>query len=185
MTNKDNARIQKEIETVLFLAKHPMTLADIQKVVAYEADQILNAIKELKEIYKDRGVQLLEIANGYQLTTRKEYASVVDRFVHSPMEVRLSPAALETLAIIAYRQPVSRSEIESIRGVNSDAVLKSLLDKELVSDLGKSDLLGKPTVYGTTPKFLEHFGLRSIEALTPLPGLEFKLPEPKGELQTQ
>jgi segregation and condensation protein B len=174
--------IQKEIETVLFLAKHPMTLADIQKVVAYEPDQILNSIKELKEIYKDRGIQLSEIANGYQLTTRKEYAAVVERFVHSPMEVRLSPAALETLAIIAYRQPVSRAEIESIRGVNSDAVLKSLLDKELVEDLGKSDQLGKPMVYGTTPKFLEHFGLRSIEALTPLPGLEFKLPEPKAEL---
>lgn len=168
------SKIEKEIETLLFMAKNPLQIADIQEVLGCDQAQILEAIKNLEHHYNDHGIQLIEVAHGLQLVTRKEYAPIVDRLVHSPVEVSLTPASMESLAIIAYKQPCSKSEIESIRGVNSDAVIKSLLDKGLIEELGKSDALGKPTVYGTTLEFLKHFGLKDLSGLLPLQEVQSK-----------
>lgn len=164
--------VAKAVETMLFVAKNPLQLADFVSILEFSQEQIEQAIKTLQEHYQHHAIQIIEVANGYQMTTRKDYAHLVEKFLNSPTEVSLTPAALEALAIIAYRQPVSKGDIEAIRGVNSDAVIKSLLDKGLVEDLGKSNSLGRPTVYGTTDEFLKHFGLKDLQNLLPVPGLD-------------
>jgi segregation and condensation protein B len=177
--------LKNKIETLLFMAKTPLTVKDFQEVLKEDKKLIETCIEQVMEIYQQRALQIIQVAGGYQLTTRKEYFDVVDSFAKSPVEVALSAAAMETLAIIAYRQPISRREIENIRGVNSDAVVKSLSDKRLIAELGKGDALGRALVYGTSDFFLKHFGLNSLKELPPEAGMNFQLPLKKELIEEE
>ncbi|WP_416149655.1 SMC-Scp complex subunit ScpB [Salipaludibacillus sp. HK11] len=128
-------------------------------------------LAELKEMYhsNNRGIQLVELAGGYQLTTKKEHAIYFKRLIQSPTSATLSQAALESLAIIAYKQPVSRVEVEDIRGVKSERPIRTLNGKGFIKEVGRADRTGRAILYGTTKFFLEQFGLQSVEELPPLP----------------
>jgi segregation and condensation protein B len=156
------------VEAILFASETPLTPAEIARAsgdltpVAVE-----EAISELCREYdaEERAFQIYPLADGYQILTRPEFTSYLERFDSVTRTSRLSRAALETLAIIAYRQPVSRLEIEELRGVNVAGVLRSLQERGLIDVVGRAEGLGRPHLYGTTRKFLEHFGLRSLEDL--------------------
>jgi segregation and condensation protein B len=156
------------VEALLFASDAPLTAADLARAdEALDEDLVEAAIQELRADYDraERAVQIYEIAAGYQLLTRPEFARYLERFATVPQAGRLSAAALEALAITAYRQPIGRAEIEEIRGVASSGVLRTLQDRGLIDVAGRGEGLGRPLLYGTTPRFLEHFGFRSLDDL--------------------
>ncbi len=156
------------IEALLFASEAPLTTADMAC-----ADETLDeatveaAIHELKREYEESGraFQIYEMAGGFQVLTRPDFAPYLERFDTVVHTARLSTAALEVLAIIAYRQPIGRAEIEEIRGVGSSGVLRTLQERELITPVGRGEGLGRPLLYGTTSRFLEHFGFRGLEDL--------------------
>lgn len=161
-------RHSRMIEALLFASEAPLTAADLARAdETLDEDQVEALLAELQQEYEAEGraFTITEIAGGYQLLTRPEYAHVLERYHTVPVSSRLSGAALETLAIIAYRQPVGRAEVEEIRGVGAGGVLKTLLERNLVEVVGRGEGLGRPLLYGTTRYFLEHFGFRSLEEL--------------------
>lgn len=161
-------RLTQIVEALLFASDAPLTAADLARVdERLDEDTVTAVIEELRLEYdrSERSFQVAEIAGGYQLLTRPEFDLVLDRFETVPRPSRLSVPALEVLAIVAYRQPLGRAEIEEIRGVQSTAVLRTLQDRELIEPVGRGAGLGRPLLYGTTPRFLEHFGFRSLEDL--------------------
>ena len=163
--------IKGAIEAILFVSEKPVVLDDFKKVFETVAPaEIKKIIQVLKEEYeqRDSGTHVVEIAGGYQMLTSPKYASYLKEFFKTKHKEKLSKPALETLAIIAYKQPVTRAEIEIIRGVNSDGVVAHLLDKELIKAVGRKDVPGKPFLYGTTKQFLEYFGLKSLDNLPKL-----------------
>ena len=167
----DRETVVKAVEAVLFASPEPVPLARLEQVFAPEGlsrSDLVGALRALEDALADRGIELREVAGGYQLRTRPEMAPFLAR-LEVPRPVRFSRAALETLAIVAYRQPVTRAEVEEVRGVDCGGVLRSLLEKGLVRILGKKDVPGRPLLYGTTRRFLEVFGLSS---LTELPSLK-------------
>lgn len=156
------------IEALLFASEAPLSAADLARIdETFDEERVEGLIAELRQEYaaEERAFDIVEIAGGYQILTRPEFAHVLEKYDTVPLNARLSPAALETLAIIAYRQPVGRAEIEDIRGVGSGGVLKTLLERGLVEVVGRGEGLGRPLLYGTTRFFLEHFGFRSREEL--------------------
>jgi len=158
------------IECLLFVSEEPLTLEKIKAVLpSVDIKDIKEAIQNLADEYEQsqKGIYLAEVASGYQLRTRPEYAEWIRKFFQ-PSPQRLSTAALETLAIVAYKQPVMRSEIENIRGVDAGGILRMLLDRKLVKLLGRKELPGRPLLYGTTRYFLEIFGLKDISDLPTL-----------------
>lgn len=161
-------RLTQIIEALLFGSDAPLSAADLAKVdERLDEDTVQAVIEELRSEYDgtERSFSIYEVAGGYQLLTRPEFVSVLERYETVPQPARLSAPALEVLAIIAYRQPIGRAEVEEIRGVSSSGVLKTLQDRHLVEAVGRAEGLGRPLLYGTTPKFLEHFGFRSLEDL--------------------
>lgn len=158
------------VEALLFVSGDPLTLRDLVKATEWDEDAVLSALRELKQRYEDSdsGIQCTEVANGWQLTTKPEYAHIIGKLL-APNANRLSKAALEVVTIVAYRQPCTSADIEAIRGVSSDGVLKTLLERELLADVGRRQTPGRPILYGTTDAFLHYFGLASIDALPPLP----------------
>jgi segregation and condensation protein B len=161
-------RRSRLIEALLFASEAPLSASDLTRADdTLDEEQVEALLAELKQEYEaeDRAFGLYEIAGGYQLLTKPEYAPVLQRFDTVPLNTRISSAALETLAIIAYRQPVGRAEIEEIRGVGAGGVLKTLTERNLVEVVGRGEGLGRPLLYGTTRFFLEHFGFRSLEEL--------------------
>ncbi|MDE8562445.1 SMC-Scp complex subunit ScpB [Anoxybacillus rupiensis] len=162
------------IEGLLFAAGDGgLSLKQIAIVLEISEEQAISVLDELKADYSkaDRGIQLIELAGVYQLATKKEHAPYLKKLVEAPGSSSLSQAALETLAIIAYRQPITRAEIEEIRGVKSDKPLQTLIAKALVKEIGRAEGTGRPILYGTTKEFLDYFGLKTIEELPPLPEL--------------
>ncbi len=156
------------VEAVLFASDAPITAGEIARADEHlDEDQVEMALRQLQAEYDDaeRSFQIVEVAEGYQIMTRAEFAPYLERFDNVPRPSRLSGPALETLAIIAYRQPLGRVEIEYIRGVGAQGVLRTLLDREMIEAVGRAEGLGRPVLYGTTRKFLEHFGLKSLEDL--------------------
>ncbi|MGH7477045.1 MAG: SMC-Scp complex subunit ScpB [Longimicrobiales bacterium] len=154
------------IEALLFASDAPLSAADLAKVDEdLDEDRVGAAVDALRVEYEEHGraYQIYEVGGGYQLMTRPEYAPYLERFDTVPQPARLSAPALEVLAIIAYRQPIGRIEIEEIRGVGSSGVLRTLQDRGLVEVAGRGQGLGRPLLYGTTRLFLEHFGYRTIE----------------------
>ncbi|MDI6782622.1 MAG: SMC-Scp complex subunit ScpB [bacterium] len=171
------AEVKPIIESLLFVADEPLSIRKIKQVLD-EVDEstIRHSLAQLKEEYNQSGraIQIVEIANGYQFATRPSYAEWVNKLVQSTTKFRLTKPALETLTIIAYRQPVMRAEIESIRGVDSGGVIQTLLEKKLIRVTGRKEVVGRPLLYGTTQEFLDHFGLRN---LSDLPTIEEVVPE--------
>ena len=157
------------VEALLFGADGPLRLDRLAEVLEVERSVAVAAVEALAAEYEaqPRGFFLQEVAGGYQLRTRPEFAEYLRRLGRT-RPFKFSRPALETLAIIAYRQPVTRTEVEYLRGVDSGSVLKTLLDKHLVRILGKKDVPGKPAIYGTTREFLELFGLPDLAALPTL-----------------
>jgi segregation and condensation protein B len=162
-------RLKTILESLLFITKKPVTLEELQSVTGVDIKLIEKTLYDLIVEYDGRGVNIVKIAGGYHMVTRPENVDFVDKLIHSPIETTLSNAALETLAIIAYKQPVTRLNIENIRGVNSDGVVDTLIDKRLIKEIGKSEGLGRPILYGTTVDFLRHFGLKDLKDMSPLP----------------
>jgi segregation and condensation protein B len=161
-------RLTQIIEALLFASDAPLTPADLARVdEQLDEDTVEAVIQELRSEYEstERSFQVYELAGGYQILTRPEFVTVLERYDTVPQPSRLSNSALEVLAIIAYRQPLGRAEVEEIRGVGSSGVLRTLMDRNLIEAVGRSEGLGRPLLYGTTTKFLEHFGYRSLEDL--------------------
>ena len=156
------------IEALLFASETPLSAADLARADSdLDEERVEALIAELRLEYDrdGRAFSIFEIAGGYQLLTRPEFAAVLERFDAVPVATRLSAPALETLAIVAYRQPVGRAEIEEIRGVGAGGVLRTLQERALIEVVGRGEGLGRPLLYGTTSAFLEHFGFRSLEDL--------------------
>ena len=160
-------RIKNIIESLLLVADEPLTIDRIKNILDQaEKKEIENALEELSSEYENRkgGFFLREVAGGYQIRTRPEYREWIKRLIQ-PKPLRLSKAALETLAIIAYKQPIIRNDIEHIRGVNCGGILRMLLERKLVRVLGRKAIPGRPLVYATTKQFLEVFELKNLEDL--------------------
>lgn len=166
--NGDEPDSKALLESVLFIASGPVSpnrLAMALDVSTYRINQLLD---ELTADYATRGLRLQRTGDGVQLTTAPEASAAVERFLGLELTTRLSQAALEVLAIVAYMQPITRPQIDQIRGVNSDGALRSLLSKGLIEEVGRMETPGRPILYGTTPDFLQHFGLSMLEEMPPL-----------------
>jgi segregation and condensation protein B len=157
-----------KIEAMLFVSAEPVPVVQLSAALDVTVSVVERGLKELDESLSTRGLRLQRNAGRVQLTTAPELAPLVELFLGLEATTHLSRAALETLAIIAYQQPCTRPQVDSIRGVNSDAMMKSLLSKGLVQESGRTDGPGRPILYSTTPEFLQHFGLSSITELPPL-----------------
>lgn len=162
------------IEALLFVTDEPLPIKKLQQITGQAETEIQVALEEIEEDLKehDHGILLKEIAGGWRFYTNPKYVVHVERLVLSSEFRRLTQASLETLAVVAYRQPITRADISSIRGVNIDSVLSNLIAKRLVAEVGKEDSPGHPTLYGTSKKFLESFGLKDISELPPLQDFE-------------
>ena len=180
----ESGEIKQIIENLLFITDRPLKPSRIAEVVEHiSSKRVLEIIEELAKEYVDSGraIRILEIGGGYQMCTKPEYGRWVRRLYNEKMTTRLSNAALETLAIIAYKQPVTRAEMEVIRGVDVAAPLEKLLERGLVRVLGKRDTIGHPMVYGTTDEFLRLFGLNKISELPDLQVFAAKQVQEKQE----
>ncbi|HEY9076967.1 MAG TPA: SMC-Scp complex subunit ScpB [Anaerolineaceae bacterium] len=165
--------IAAQIEALLFVAPGAVTPGQIAEALGCKLETVEEGLNTLERIYEQRrGLCLQKHGGRVQLTTKPEMANLVERFLGLEATARLSRAALETLAIIAYRQPITRPGVDAIRGVNSDGVLKSLLNKGLLQEVGRSEGPGRPILFATTSDFLQHFGLKSIDELPPFENLE-------------
>ncbi len=160
-------KLQSAIEALLFSSDQPLPLTLLCEALETGAAEAGEALRLLGEEYaaRDAGVELREIAGGWMLVTTPEHAEWVGRMLRGKRKLRLSRAALESMAIIAYKQPVTKSEVEAIRGVDSSAVLATLLERNLVTIRGRSKVVGRPLLYGTTQEFLEYFGLKDLSEL--------------------
>jgi len=160
----------KIIEALLFASSEPLTQSRVNLVFIDDAPQLSDLIPLLIEEFEkeQRPLKIQDVAGGYQITTKPEYETWVRRVLNKSSKLALSQAALETLAIIAYKQPVSRFEIEAIRGVDSTGVLKTILDRTLIKIKGRDEGPGRPLLYATTETFLEHFGLNKISDMPKL-----------------
>ena len=159
--------IKNIIESLLFVAEDPLTIDSIKKVLdSTDSNAIRNVLNELSSEYEARkgGFFLREVAGGYQIRTRPEYSQWIKRLLR-PNPLRLSNAALETLAIVAYKQPVIRSDIEHLRGVDCGGILRMLLERKLIRVVGRKEIPGRPIIYTTTKKFLELFELKDLRDL--------------------
>ena len=175
LENKPPDEIKRIVEALLFAVQEPISVRKICEVVEdVEAKEIREVIQQLREEYDthDRVFQIEEIANGFQLLSRPEYHEWISKIRKKSGESKLSQQALETLSIIAYKQPIIRAEIEAIRGVQSGQMIRTLIEKGLVKITGRDEVLGRPLLYGTTTKFLDHFGLKSIKDLPKVEDLE-------------
>ena len=176
--------LQKIIETLLFITDRPVKVSRLVDVIENtNAKEVREAITKLQDMYTVRGsaIQIMEIAGGYQMCTKPEYGRWVRRLYNEKMTTRLSNAALETLAIIAYKQPLTRAEMEAIRGVDVAGPLEKLLDRGLVRVVGRKETIGHPMVYGTTDEFLRMFGLNKVTELPDLQVFAAKNLEDKQE----
>jgi len=162
-------KIKAIIEAVLFAAGRTVTEEELILALEIDKKQIEEIIRNMQEEYKERGIEIIKIDDGYQLCSKKEYYEYIYPILDKRAKPNLSQAALETLAIIAYNPRATRAEIEAIRGVNSDGTIYKLLDYGLIEDAGKADLPGKPTTYKTTAEFLKMFGYESLAKLPELP----------------
>ena len=166
--NETTLSLQAQVESLLFVATEPIPLARLADVLGVEIDQVEQVLLILNHEYAGRGVRIQRKGKRVQMVTAPEASDLVRRLLGLELTGKLSPAALETLAIVAYRQPVTRAQIEAIRGVSSDSVLRTLINRGLVEELGRLDQAGRPIIFGTTFDFLQQFGITSLDQLPPL-----------------
>lgn len=153
------------LESILFVASGPVSLHRLARTLETTPATVRSLLLSLEESNHERGLRLQWSGNDVQMTTAPQASEVIERFLGLEVTSRLSQAALEVLAIVAYMQPATRPQIDDIRGVNSDAALRTLLSKGLIEEVGRMDTPGRPILYGTTPDFLQHFGLASLDEL--------------------
>lgn len=159
------------VEALLFVASAPVTASQLGDALELDTKTVENVLKELEQSYSNqRGISIQWHGGRVQLTTAPEFGEDVERFLGLEATQRLSKAAIETLAIIAYRQPVTRPGIDAVRGVSSDGVIKSLLSKGLIQEVGRAEGPGRPILFSTTAEFLQHFGMSSLSQLPPYEG---------------
>lgn len=156
------------LEGLLFVASEPVTVEQLASALDQETEMVEQGLGQLQETLKTRGIRLQRQGRKVQLVSAPELTAPIETFLGLSATSKLSTPALETLALIAYRQPITRPEIEAIRGVNSDGVLRTLISKGLIEEVGRLDTVGHPTLFGTTFEFLRYFGLEQIEDLPPL-----------------
>lgn len=171
----ENEQVKGIIEAILFVSGKPVTIKKLQYVFGIDLHTIEDKLAELITEYENRpnnGLTIIEIAGGFQMVTRKDHAPWLKRLYGTKKIKRLSNAALEVLAIVAYKQPITRSEIDEVRGVNSSGISKALLETELIKIVGRKEVIGRPLLYGSTEDFLEYFGLRSLDDLPDLSEIE-------------
>lgn len=161
--------MKKAVEALLFAHGQPLSAAKISNLLEIPEESVLTLIAKLMEDMdnNDRGLTVIEVAGGFQLCTKPELISIVEKLAHV-QEMRLSSAAMETLAIIAFRQPITRQEIEAVRGVNADKMVSNLLERGFIKEMGRKEAIGRPILYGTTEQFLQCFGLKDLHDLPPL-----------------
>lgn len=167
MENKEKISV---LEALLFLSGELLLISAIKDVIELPEPEIKRLMEELMAEYKNRntGLLIVEIANGYQMVTNPQYADWVKKFRSIHISSKLSVPALETLAIMAYKQPIIRAEIEQLRGVNSDSAIRTLLERRLIKIMGRKEVPGRPFLYGTTREFLQYFGLKDLTELPTL-----------------
>ena len=190
MSEKEEVRggsLKGRIEAILFVAGEAVSLKDMAKALAVGEKELKSALEEIgsEYDYEQRGFMLKRFGDKVQLATRPLYAEDVLRLLQPVQQQSLSQAAMETLAVVAYKQPVTRAEVEQIRGVKCDYSLQSLMIKGLIREVGRKDTIGRPILFGTTDDFLSHFGLRDLEELPPMPEMEKEtdgIPEDSEEL---
>lgn len=165
---QDREQIKKALECVLFMATRPLPLEEVARILQIPLDEALMLLNELAVDYERRsGLTIVEVAGGWRMVTKPEFANYIAR-LHPLQRVRLSRGSFEVLAIIAYNQPITRPEIEQLRGVDSSSAIQSLLEHGLIQVVGYRETLGRPRLYATTQRFLELFGLKSLEDLPPI-----------------
>lgn len=170
-------RLKAALECMLFVTPQPLTIKQIAEALDLDEATVEKALQDLRMDYASgRGLQILHIAGGFQMCTKPEFVDCITALL-KPTRTRMSRAALETVAIVAYRQPITQPEIDAIRGVNSDGVVKTLMEKQLIAQVGRKDSPGRPILYGTTPEFLNHFGLSDLSHLPELTDVELPAPD--------
>jgi segregation and condensation protein B len=166
--NQTPLNIPAALEALLFISPEPVTPAQLGLTLEISNSAVEEGLKQLEVELNWRGLRLQRSSGRIQLTTSPEFADIIERFLGLEATTHLSRAALETLAIVAYQQPVSRPQVEAIRGVSSDGVMRSLLGKGLIQEVGRAEGPGRPILYGTSVDFLQHFGLNSLTELPPM-----------------
>lgn len=174
-----DAQLKAALECMLFVSPQPLVLKHVAKSLNLDELEVDRVMHELRLDYADRGLQIIRIAGGYQMCTRPEYAEFISALL-KPERTRLSQAALETVAIVAYKQPITQPEIEAIRGVNSDGVLKTLIDRGLVKQAGRRETVGRPMLYTVTDEFLSYFGLNDLTQLPEIDAVATMVPTEPG-----
>jgi len=178
-----NERLMGIIESILFVSGEAIPVSSLADALGHGEEAVNQALMDLEQacLADDRGLQLKRYADQVQLVSKADYATYVERVLQPIQRQSLSQSALETLVIVAYRQPVTRQEVEAVRGVKCDYSLQSLVQKGLVRDAGRKETLGRPILYATTDQFLSHFGLVTLKDLPELPGM----PKNQGGEQLQ
>lgn len=166
--------IKAALEAIMFVNGEPLSLKLAAEILSIDKKELYKYFQELKADYEDdcRGLKLLEANNTFQLVTKHDYAVYIGRLGGAPKEKKLSKAALEVLAIIAYKQPITKSEIDSIRGVKSERILEGLSKKELIEEKGRAEAIGRPILYGTTEAFLRYMGIEKLKELPDIDSIE-------------
>ena len=159
-------KLRATVESLLFITNEPLTIAQIAELAEIEEDDVADVLDWLQEDYSDnsKGIGVMKLGDGYIMAIKQDYLPYVEK-LYRPQMSTLSMAALETLAIIAYKQPVTRGEVELIRGVKADKIVQNLIAKELIEEKGRKDAPGRPILYGTTRKFLQYFNIESLDQL--------------------
>ena len=167
----EEGNLQGRIESILFVAGEAVAIPDLARALRIGEDALNRELDRISSAYdyEQRGFMLKRFGNNVQLATRPLYADAVVRLLQPVQQQSLSQAAMETLAVVAYKQPVTRAEVEQIRGVKCDYSLQSLIYKGLIQEVGRKDTIGRPILFGTTDEFLSHFGLRELADLPPMP----------------
>lgn len=168
------------IEAILFVAGEPVGVSELAEALGVSELEAMHAVEELERAFdsQQRGIAIKRYGDHLRLETRPEYAPYVERLLQPVQRQTLSQTAMETLAVIAYRQPATKGEVEQVRGVKCDYSVQSLLQKGLIKEVGRKEALGRPILYATTDRFLEHFGISDIRELPPLPDPVDKVEEP-------
>ena len=166
----ENKEIKSIIESLLFIAAEPLTTDALKNILQVDKKETEKVVRELIDEYQLRnsGIFIVEVAGGFQMVTNPSSAPWVKKLLATTIPIRLTQQSLETLSIIAYKQPIIKAEIEAIRGVNSDGVVKTLLERRLIRILGRKEVPGRPLLYGTTKEFLQYFGLKDLSELPTL-----------------
>lgn len=179
-----NGKLKGALECMLFVSPQPLDLEKVAQALNINVAEVSRAMEELRLEYSERGLCIVRIAGGYQMCTRPEYAEYISALL-KPQRTRLSQAALETLAVIAYKQPITQPEIEAIRGVNSEGVLKTLLERSLIKPVGRRETAGRPIIYGVTDEFMNHFGLNDLSELPDIETLAAAISKETSETITE